>query len=229
MDPAEGMRIRISKNGPYLVSGRVPLFVETIVDDADGESESWRTDLQLPERATCGLCRCGKSDSKPFCDGSHTEIAFDGTEVADTEPYLDRAEVLLGPRVDVADQKSLCSDARFCHRDGAVWHRVGEDSAEAEQTVIAECALCPSGRYTPLDKKTGQPLEPELEPSIALVQDSHENVSGPIWVRGGIVLESADGRTYEVRNRVTLCRCGQSENKPFCDGSHVSCGFHDHL
>ena len=61
------------------------------------------------------------------------------------------------------------------------------------------------------------------------MQDPHESVSGPISVRGGIVIESADGREYEVRNRVTLCRCGQSSNKPFCDGSHVGCSFHDHL
>jgi CDGSH-type Zn-finger protein len=39
-------------------------------------------------------------------------------------------------------------------------------------------------------------------------------------VRGGITIESADGVPYEVRNRVTLCRCGRSDNKPFCDASH---------
>jgi CDGSH-type Zn-finger protein len=37
----------------------------------------------------------------------------------------------------------------------------------------------------------------------------------------------ADGFAYEVRNRVTLCRCGASRNKPFCDGSHASIGFSD--
>jgi CDGSH-type Zn-finger protein len=36
-----------------------------------------------------------------------------------------------------------------------------------------------------------------------------------------------DGRMYEVRNRMMLCRCGASENKPFCDGSHASIGFKD--
>ena len=45
---------------------------------------------------------------------------------------------------------------------------------------------------------------------------------GPIWVRGGIPVASADGKTYEVRNRLTLCRCGRSANKPFCDGSHAA-------
>jgi hypothetical protein len=44
---------------------------------------------------------------------------------------------------------------------------------------------------------------------------------GLLWVRGGIPVVSADGKPYTVRNRLTLCRCGKSRNKPFCDGSHV--------
>lgn len=229
MKPAEGMRIKITKDGPYIVSGRVPMSVEAIGVDSDGESEFWRLESRLSDREKCGLCRCGQSASKPLCDGSHADVAFDGTETASTEPYLDRAEVLLGPRIDVVDLAALCSEARFCHRGGAVWHRVGEDSAEAAETVVSECRLCPSGRYTALDKETGEPLEPALAPSIAFVQDPQQNVSGPIWVRGGIAIESANGQEYEVRKRVTLCRCGQSSNKPFCDGSHLECGFHDHL
>jgi len=229
MEPAEGIRIKIVKNGPYMVSGRVPLSVESIVSDAGGESESWRVESTLPDRDRCGLCRCGQSDNKPLCDGSHVDAAFDGTETASIDFPLRRAEVLLGPRVDVADRKELCADARFCHRDGAVWHRVGEDSEEAAEVVMRESGLCPSGRYTALDKATGAQLEPGLSPSIAFVQDPQEKVSGPIWVRGGIPVESADGREYQVRNRVTLCRCGQSKNKPFCDGTHITCGFHDHV
>ena len=50
-----------------------------------------------------------------------------------------------------------------------------------------------------------------------------------IWVKGGIRIEGADGRSYEIRNRVTLCRCGQSSNKPFCDGTHVSMHFCDNI
>ena len=49
----------------------------------------------------------------------------------------------------------------------------------------------------------------------------------PLWVRGGVQIVSADGGVYEVRSRVTLCRCGASSNKPFCDGSHASIGFDD--
>ncbi|MFE2733740.1 CDGSH iron-sulfur domain-containing protein [Streptomyces sp. NPDC059349] len=46
-------------------------------------------------------------------------------------------------------------------------------------------------------------------------------------MRGGIPVTAADGTPYEVRNRVTLCRCGASRNKPFCDGTHASIGFKD--
>ena len=56
--------------------------------------------------------------------------------------------------------------------------------------------------------------------SIGIVEDPAKRCSGPLWVLGGIAVESAGGEAYEVRNRVTLCRCGASKNKPFCDGTH---------
>jgi CDGSH-type Zn-finger protein len=46
-------------------------------------------------------------------------------------------------------------------------------------------------------------------------------------VRGCIPIESADGTLWETRNRVTLCRCGKSQNMPFCDGSHIDVRFND--
>jgi len=229
MQPADGVRIKILKNGPYFVSGPVPLTVESIVCDSDGESESWRLDTRLADRGSCGLCRCGQSGNKPLCDGTHAEVGFDGTEVAAHDTYEESAEVVDGPRFSLADKPELCADARFCHRAGAIWHRIYEDSDDAAETVRVEAELCPSGRYTTLNRANGEPLEPRLAPSIAFVQDTGAAVSGPIWVRGGIEVVSAEGHPYEVRNRVTLCRCGQSKNKPFCDGSHVAHGFHDHL
>ena len=76
---------------------------------------------------------------------------------------------------------------------------------------------------------TGEPIEPKYEPSIGLIEDPVEDCSGPIWVRGGVQIVSADGFNYELRNRVTLCRCGGSGNKPFCDGSHHATKFKDGL
>jgi hypothetical protein len=75
------------------------------------------------------------------------------------------------------------------------------------------------------DNETGKPVEPEYEPSIALIEDPAKNCSGPVWLRGGIQVIGADGFKYELRNRVTLCRCGASQNKPFCDGQHAAIGF----
>ena len=50
---------------------------------------------------------------------------------------------------------------------------------------------------------------------------------GPLSVRGPFTLVDQDGNAYDVagRKRVSLCRCGASANKPFCDGSHVRVGF----
>ncbi len=103
------------------------------------------------------------------------------------------------------------------------------DDPEAAGLAVREAGLCPSGRLVAWDRYTKEPIEPDLEPSIGLVQDPAQGVSGPLWVRGGIPVYSADGYRYETRNRVTLCRCGASENKPFCDGSHAAIGFRDGL
>ncbi|HXR89437.1 MAG TPA: CDGSH iron-sulfur domain-containing protein, partial [Steroidobacteraceae bacterium] len=84
-----------------------------------------------------------------------------------------------------------------------------------------------AGRLVAWDKNTGAPVEPVLPVSIGVVEDPDQQCSGPLWLRGGIEVVSSDGFAYEVRNRVTLCRCGESKNKPFCDGTHIEIGFRD--
>jgi len=106
-----------------------------------------------------------------------------------------------------------------------VWNLVEQEGTEAAEMTLREAALCPSGRLVVRDHQDGAEFEPELPPSIGIVADPAEGLAGPIWVRGGIAVESADGDAYEVRNRVTLCRCGASSNKPFCDASHATIGF----
>ena len=73
----------------------------------------------------------------------------------------------------------------------------------------------------------GPCIEPELGPSIDITQDPENDVSGGLYVKGGIPLISADGTEYEQRNRIVLCRCGKSKIKPFCDGTHVEANFKD--
>ncbi|MFC1846744.1 CDGSH iron-sulfur domain-containing protein [Chloroflexota bacterium] len=213
-------RIKVTENGPYIVSGGVPLIRQEIVTDEEGYSIGWREVERYPLQEEYALCRCGNSGNKPFCDASHLK-GFDGGETASREPYLEQAETIKGPDLDLTDAQELCSYARFCDRAGGVWNlTLQSDEAEAKKIATEEAGNCPSGRLVVWDKK-GSAIEPPFEPSIVLVKDLQEGVRGPIWVRGGITIEAADGEVYEIRNRVTLCRCGRSVNKPFCDSSHI--------
>lgn len=223
--PADKQRIKVSMNGPYLVFGRIPLITLTIGTDVRGEPNQWRAGKKYPSQESYSLCRCGQSKNKPFCDGTHAKINFEGTETASREPYIKRAKKIDGPVIKLTDAEDFCARIRFCHRAGGIWNLIPESGdSKARATAIKEAGCCASGRLMVWDKKTGQLIEPKFERSIALVEGPKAALSGPIWVRGGIPIESADGKTYEIRNRVTLCRCGRSSNKPFCDGSHFSEG-----
>ena len=227
MEPHETMQIRVSENGPYLVSGAVPIARQSIVVDAEGNSTGWRQGRTYATKESCALCRCGQSANKPFCDGSHARVGFRGEETASREPYLRQADVQEGPTLILTDAQPLCAFARFCDVAGQIWTLVGRPGPDAAALTAQEAALCPSGRLMVWDRETKAPREPDLEPSIGIVEDPAEGVAGPLWVRGGIPVVAADGEPYEVRNRVTLCRCGASKNKPFCDASHASIGFAD--
>jgi len=218
-----GAKIEVTKDGPFLVSGGLPLGEKWIVTNAEGDSLEYRDGKQYPATAKYALCRCGHSGNKPFCDGTHAKVKFDGTETAGNEPYIKQAEAIDGPTLVLTDQENLCAFARFCDPKGRIWNLVKQsDDPETRKIVEHEAGHCPAGRLVIWDKKTGKPIEPKFEPSLGLIEDTDKKVSGPIWVRGGVPVVSAEGETYEVRNRVTLCRCGKSANKPFCDGSHAS-------
>lgn len=222
-------RIRVSKNGPYLVSGGIPVVEYIIVADADETANEWRIGKRYRSPEKCSLCRCGQSENKPYCDGTHVRVKFDGTETAGLEPYIRQAKEINGPALKLTDAEVLCASARFCHRGGGIWNLVPQsDNSDAKRIATEEAGDCPSGRLVVCDRETQKPIEPKLEQSIGLIEDPQMKVSGPIWVRGGILIESEDGKAYEIRNRVTLCRCGKSGNKPFCDSNHYP-EEHDHF
>lgn len=221
-------KVVVSKNGPYLVSGNVPLAKQTIVSDQEGDSQAWKQGEAYPAQASYALCRCGHSKNKPFCDGSHTKIKFDGLETASHQPYREQAQVMEGPVLTLTDAQALCAFARFCDPNGQVWNQVERtDDETVRASFVRQVNNCPSGRLVAWDRSTGTPVEHALPVSIGIIEDPVENVSGPLWLRGGIPLLSAEGFAYEVRNRVTVCRCGASKNKPFCDGSHAAVKFSD--
>jgi len=220
-------RIKVTENGPYLILGNVPLSKEEIVPDSEGFLLVWKKTKDYPKQEKCGLCRCGETKNAPYCDGSHDQIEFDGSETAGNISFKEQAEAIEGEHLTLLDAVPLCASGHFCTRAGGIWDlvEISEDS-ESDRIATNEAINCPSGRLVMIDKKTGAEIEPDLASAISAVEDTIRKVSGPLWIKGRIPIESSDGKLYELRNRVALCRCGKSENKPFCDSTHVEIDFH---
>jgi len=217
-------KIVVQPNGPYLVHGDVPLVRKSQVVSEHGEPLTWRKDHTLESKAVYALCRCGQSSNKPFCDGTHAKIGFDGAETAETEPTTERQVVFKGKGIVVKRDYSLCMESGFC---GNRFANIEKMVPEAEDSVVrgqimAMAERCPSGSYTYSLAEDGPDIEPDLPQQVAVAVEitSDGPIAGPLWVTGSIPVERADGKPLETRNRVTLCRCGQSNSKPLCDGTH---------
>jgi CDGSH-type Zn-finger protein len=79
-----------------------------------------------------------------------------------------------------------------------------------------------SYRYFLCIKKGVLSMADEAKPTIM----AEEN--GPLYIQNakGLILLDSDGNPFEITDdEITLCRCGQSRQKPFCDDSHVRTGF----
>ncbi|MDP9242990.1 MAG: CDGSH iron-sulfur domain-containing protein [Actinomycetota bacterium] len=217
-------RIEVEPNGPYQVRGGLPLFREEIVRSPEGDSVDWRRTEELPARQEYRLCRCGRSQNKPFCDDSHLlEPPFDGEERADRGLTDERRRFFRGHEIVMGDDVSLCASAAFCEsRTEDVWSMLlSSRDPEIRERIKHRIRRCPSGRLTYVEPPDETAVEREYEPSIAVVRD------GPLRLLGRVEVIAADGECWEVRNRMALCRCGVSENKPFCDGSHNVIEFRD--
>ena len=209
--------ITVAPNGPYLVAGNLPLYRRRDVQSELGEPMTWATQSTLDTKDRYALCRCGQSGNKPFCDGTHARVGFEADDVA-TGTYDDRADVV-GGDVNVRYDQKLCVHAGFCGTTVTnVWDlAVKTGDTAARMHTIAMIEHCPSGALTyQIDGVDNELLLPQ---ALAVTND------GPLWVTGGVPITSSDGTPLEIRNRVTLCRCGDSANKPLCDGSHKESGF----
>jgi len=221
-------KIKVLTGGPYQVTGNVPMSKWIIITDQKGFSEKWEEVMKYPEEDEYLLCRCGQSHNKPYCDGTHSQVEWDSSENTGHRPYLEQAKRTKGLGLELTDVIRLCASGKFCDRAGGTWKLTKRsDDPKNREMAVEQACNCPSGRLVAWDKKSGQPIEPIFEPSIGIIEHPGGKISGPIWVRGGIPIEAGDGHQYEIRNRVTLCRCGRSENKPFCDSTHILIGFTD--
>jgi len=204
--PADRTTIEVVEDGPYRVSGACR------VRNSRGED--------VPTRGRFALCRCGSSSNKPFCDGTHAKIGFDGTRF--TTVSLDAAQPYRGKGITIHDNRALCAHAGICTDGLPGVFRLGHepwieaDGADAA-AAIAIVQRCPSGALSySLD---GVP--PPAGSGEHLITAS---ANGPLFVNGSVELR-AEGARPRDPGRYALCRCGGSKNKPFCDGTHWAIRF----
>lgn len=195
-------------NGPLVVKGLHRM------SDAGG------ADLEV--REVMALCRCGASKSKPFCDGSHKEVGFDDT--IGTPSGRDRLIAYEGQEVTVTYNPLLCSHAAECGRlakhifNPAQKPWVQPDNGSVED-VRAVVAACPSGALALGADAAREHLTADRA-EIAVERN------GPYWVQH--VTAPADPQAEGMSaEKYVLCRCGQSGNKPYCDGSHRDLKWRD--
>ena len=229
-DTNNGKKIVVRKNGPYIVHGDVPLVRKAQVVSEHGEPLTWKKGEAIETSEAYTLCRCGQSSKKPFCDGMHARIDFDGTESADTSVTAERQVIYAGgTKIVVKRDYSLCAESGFCgNRITDIQKMVPDtDDTQVRAQVMAMIERCPSGSFTYSIEEGEADIEPDLPRQVAVTTEitSDGPIAGPLWVTGNIPIERADGQPLETRNRVTLCRCGLSRGKPLCDGTHRTMGI----
>lgn len=199
--------IKQAQDGPYLVAQLEQL------SNRNGSIEC---------QPSMALCRCGQSANKPFCDGSHKRVGFSSENHLDSNK--DRLDSYQGKNITLYDNRSVCAHAGYC-TDGlpkVFRHRqqpfVDPDAAAREQ-IIETVKLCPSGALSYAEQAAEEEIE--LQQASVFIAPN-----GPYVVKGLVALGQARGQGA-VPTRMTLCRCGASKNKPFCDGSHWEIEFKD--
>jgi CDGSH-type Zn-finger protein len=218
-------KIEVRPNGPYKVTGSVPLVHKTQVVSEHGEPLTWQKDDTYPACQEYILCRCGQSQKMPYCDLTHREKPYDGTETAQTNTTAERQEIFrYGTNVVVKYDDSLCCESGYCAtRNSSIQEMVPDtDDTAVRSNLMAMIERCPAGAYVYSIEEGGPDIEPDLPMQIAATTEITSNgpITGPLWVTGSIQILRADGQPMETRNRVTLCNCGKSKLKPLCDGTH---------
>lgn len=203
-------RIEARPGGPLVVFGISRL------EATDGTA--------VETKPVMALCRCGASKTKPFCDGTHSEIGFDDGPGTPEGP--DRVFGYDGADVSVTFNPRLCAHAAACGRIApAVFDPAQKPWVQPDRGTRAEVeavvAACPSGalKLAETDAR-GPDLFVEGQADVTIQKD------GPYWVRDVPPPAPVQGKGMTPRKYV-LCRCGHSGAKPFCDGSHRDKGWRD--
>jgi CDGSH-type Zn-finger protein len=169
------------------------------------------------------LCRCGGSKNKPFCDGTHGANGFADRKTADASK--NRRHSYAGKHITIYDNRAICAHAGFCTEGLKKVFRQHEEpwidpDGAAMDEIIRTIDRCPSGALSYAIEGVERP-DPERAPMVLVTDD------GPYAISGGIELLAVAFGDGASREHYTLCRCGASANKPFCDGSHWRVQFKD--
>jgi CDGSH-type Zn-finger protein/truncated hemoglobin YjbI len=210
--------IRVATDGPYLVTGATNLTTYL------GQP--------LPTRPHLALCRCGASQLKPWCDGSHASTGFTGAKDPNRVP--DHRVSYPGTVVTVLDNRGICQHSGFCtDRLNTVFHAGSEPfvtpSGGRLDDIVNAVRACPSGALSvAVDGVESRQLA-DCTDRAAAIEVSQD---GPYRITGGIPLTEDDGSPMPrlagaSLEHYALCRCGQSRNKPFCSGMHWYVNFAD--
>ncbi|MFE2953904.1 ferritin-like domain-containing protein [Embleya sp. NPDC059267] len=227
--PGDRPRIVVLPAGPYLVYGGIPLRRKVkVVSPENNDALTWRTGPELPTEHTYALCRCGRSGAKPFCDGTHAVVGFDGTENAVVTPYRELRHVHDGVGISAQRVGELCVHAAFCIGATRPIAKMLDDTEDPDvrSNIMGRIDHCPSGSYSYALERDGETVEVDLPRAVSVLAEEGD-LAGALWVTGGVAVHRADGRPLETRNRMTLCRCGHSAGKPLCDGTHREIGFRE--
>lgn len=198
------------ENGPFFLRNHPAAF--------NSRGEPLRTE------AIIAFCRCGESKKKPYCDGTDVVIGFSGARLADGAG--DRRADYAGDGITIHDNRSICAHAGHCATGLAAVFSPGSDpwidpNAAPVDEIVAVIEKCPSGALSySIDGAEHRDRAADA-PEIRIAKN------GPLLVTGGIELEGAPWAEGASREHYALCRCGQSKNKPFCDGAHAATGFVD--
>ena len=170
----------------------------------------------IETKETMALCRCGGSANKPYCDGTHAKIGFSSAKLEGR--VEDKRENYVGEKITIHDNRGICADAGRCTDSLASVFRLKEepwihpDAADAEE-IIATIQKCPSGALS-YSVDDVEHRDRDGEPTIFVAPN------GPYVVSGGPDLLDTIWGEAASKEYFTLCRCGGSKNKPFCDGTH---------
>ena len=214
-DPRQAPKIACLSNGPYyLLHDMTPATVPNLCRE-NGEACATVRGV--------ALCRCGASKNKPFCDGTHGTIGFKDRRVA--EVTQNRRVNYAGKRITIHDNRGICAHAGFCTERLKSVFRMGEepwidpDGASADE-IVESIKMCPSGALS-YSIENVEYRDQDRAPMVTVTDD------GPYAITGGVELIGVTFGEGASKEHYTLCRCGASKNKPFCDGSHWLVEFTD--